>query len=358
MQSMSFVNRFLSGPSWLGPFVCVLALSACGSGAAAPASSAAPASGPAASQAAKPSGASATSSGSLRKVTLAWATQTSVFLPPHVGIQAGIFKNHGIDLGLIYTGSGPTAIAALVSGDVQFIELADPSVTTSALKGSGVEWVAVSVPKPNLALWVHPSMNSVSELKGKKVGVTTLGSLTALMGQYMLQQAGLDPKKDVQMIAIGGGLEAQSAFLNNQVDAIVTAPDTPLPGQKILVNLSTAFDFPQGGLVTTKSFVQKDPQLVQDMVTAFVESIRRFKSDTALTYQIDQKELQRNSLEDAKKEVDGVLNVLVDDVTPNPKGFENELGMLADTEPTAKSAKPTDFFDDRFAKVAAQQAAK
>ena len=355
---MTNASRYASSAGTLLAMACLLA--ACG-GAAAPASSASSAQ-PAASSAAKPAG-SAAASGSavaagLRKVTLAWATPTSVFLVPQVGIQSGIFQKHGIDLNLIYTGSGPTAIASLISGDVQFIELADPSVTTSALKGSGVQWVAVSVPRPNLALWVHPTINAVSDLKGKKVGVTTLGSLTALMGQYVLQQNGLDPKKDVQLIAIGGGLEAQSAIVNNQVDAIVTAPDTPLPGQKILVNLSTAFEFPQGGLVTTKNLIQKDPQLVQDMVTAFTESIRRFKTDRATTYQIDQKELQRSNPDDAKKEVDGVIDVLANDVTPTPKGFENELGMLADSEPTAKTAKPTDFFDDRFGKVAAQQAAK
>src|SRR5438477_12385330 len=109
MQSMTFVDRFLTRSSWLGLFTLLFALSACGGGAAAPASSAAPTSAAAGSQAAKPSaaasGPAAGSSGQLRKITLAWATQTAVFLPPHVGIQAGIFKNHGIDLNLLYTGS-------------------------------------------------------------------------------------------------------------------------------------------------------------------------------------------------------------------------------------------------------------
>ena len=74
--------------------------------------------------------------------------------------------------------------------------------------------------------------------------------------------------------------------------------------------------------------------------------------------QVDAKELQRSNPEDAKKEVKGAADVLVDDVTPMPKQFENLLGMLAPTNPKAKDAKPTDFYDDRFAKVAKQQAAK
>jgi ABC-type nitrate/sulfonate/bicarbonate transport system substrate-binding protein len=340
----------------------LLTLSACG-GAAAPASAqAAPSSAAAkaaASVSAKPSQpAGAAASGQMRKVKLAWATQTTVFLPPHAGLQAGIFQKHGIDLSLVYTGSGPTNIAAIVSGDVQFAEQADPSITNSALEGSGVEWIAVSVPKPNLALFVQPNINSVQDLKGKKVGVTTLGSLTALFANLVLQQNGLDPKKDVQVLAVGGGLEAQSAMLNNQVDAIVTAPATPLPGKKILVDLRTGFDFPQGGLAATKSFVQKEPPLVQDMVTAFVESIRRFKTDRALAEEIDTRELKRSDPAAVKAEVDEAIEVLTDNVTPTPKQLKTVLDMLAPDNPKAASAKPEDFFDERFGKAAAQQAAK
>src|SRR5579884_760122 len=309
----------------------LLTLSACGGAAApvsapvAPSSAAAKA---AASASAKPSQpAAAAASGQMRKVKLAWATQTTVFLPPHAGLQAGIFLKHGIDLSLVYTGSGPTRIA-------------------------------VSVPKPNLALFVQPNINSVQDLKGKKVGVTTLGSLTALFANLVLQQNGLDPKKDVQVLAVGGGLEAQSAMLNNQVDAIVTAPATPLPGKKILVDLRTGFDFPQGGLAATRSFVQKDPQLVQDMVTAFVESIRRFKTDRALAEEIDTRELKRSDPAAVKAEVDEAIEVLTDNVTPTAKQLKTVLDMLAPDNPKAASAKPEDFFDDRFGKAAAQQAAK
>jgi len=290
----------------------------------------------------------------MRKVKLAWSTQTAVFLVPHVGLQAGIFQKHNIDPELIYTRDGPTAIAALVGGDTQFAELADPSVTTSALAGSGVEWAAVSVPKPNLALFTHPDIASVEALKGKSLGVTSLGSLTSLFAEVVLRQHGLDPKTDVHVIAVGGGLEAQAAILNNRVDAIITAPDTPLPGQKILVDLRTGYDFPQGGLVITKAFAGKDPQLVQDMVAAFAESVQRFKTDRTLSEQIITKEFNRTDPNAVHSEYDGAVAALSSDVMPTTAQMKTVLDMLAPGNPKAKDADPAGFFDARFATAAKQ----
>jgi NitT/TauT family transport system substrate-binding protein len=360
---MRALFRVRSPRSCIAAFALVLPLVGCGSQstqlqagnasgrASAPSTTASSASSVAAS--AKP-GQSGGAAGQLRPVKFVWATQSANFLPAQVGVEAGIFQKHGIDLQLVYTGTGPTTMAAIISGDAQFAELADPSVTTSALEGSGVEWIAISVPKPTLALFSHPAINAVEDLKGKKVGVTSLGSLTALFAELVLQQHGLDPKKDVQVLAVGGGLEAQAAITNNQIDALIASADTPLAGQKILVDLRSGFDFPQVGLAATKSFVQKEPQLVQDMVDAFVESIRRFKTDQALAEKIDIREFKRTDPQGVRAEVKGAADALSDDVTPTAKQIQTVLSMIASSNEKAKTAKPQDFFDDRFGKAAAK----
>jgi NitT/TauT family transport system substrate-binding protein len=336
--------------------VLALALAACGGQAAQPGSSSQAVQASVAASA-KPAGsAPASAAGQERKANMAWATNTPLFLPPHVGVQSGIFQKHNIDLTLTYSSSGPTTMSALASGDVQFAELADPSVTTSALEGSGVEWIAVSVPKPNLVLWAQPNITSMNDLKGKKIGVTTLGSVTGLFAIQAIKQAGLVPQQDIQVIAIGGPTEQQAALAKGAIDAAVGDPDGPYAGQHILVDLRKGFAFPQAGIAITKGFAQKDPQLVQDFINGFVESIRRYKSDPALDYQMDAKVLQRNEA-DAKKEVDGAIPIMNDDVTPTTDEIKTVLDMIADTNPKAKTANPADFFDTRFAQEAKQQAA-
>jgi NitT/TauT family transport system substrate-binding protein len=351
----------------LAAFAAVLLLTACGGGGvAAPAPAAALASSSPASAAAKPASfasasaaasakpaASPAASGQLRKVTWGYATLTGTFMPTLVGKEGGVFAKHGIDLDVNYTRDGQTAMTALISGQMPFVTLADPSVTTSALRGADGEWVAVNVPAPHLVMYSQPNINSVEDLKGKKIGVTTLGALTALMARYIVEQHGLDPQKDVTLLAVGGGPEALAAIASGQIDAIVTAPENPAPGKKVLVDMTKlGYPFPQAGLVTTKSMVKKDPPLVQDMVQSFAESTQLFKTNRALSEQVLAKTLKdtlKNS-EVVAKNYEGTASALSTDVTPKAAEIQSVLDLIAPTTPQAKDAKPQDFFDDTFAK--------
>ncbi len=327
----------------------VVLLAGCGGTAAPTAPSSAPAK-PATSAAAG----SAKPSAQLRKVTWGYATLTGTFMPTLVGKEAGVFQNHGIDLDVNYTRDGQTAMTALISGQMQFVTLADPSVTTSGLEGAEGEWVAVNVHAPHLVMYSQPTINTVEDLRGKKLGVTTLGALTALMAQVVVKQHGLDPKKDVELLAVGGGPEALAAIASGQIDAIVTAPENPAPGKKVLVDLTTAgYPFPQAGLVTTKSMVKRDPQLVQDMVQSFAESTQRFKNDPALAEQVLAKVMKDTLKDDSvvRRNYEGTNSAVSTDVTPQAKEIQSVLDLLAPTNPKAQGAKPEDFFDDRFAKA-------
>ena len=345
------------------PLVLALVLAACGGSAAPappspPASSAPakPANGAApASASAAPASASAkpAASGQLRKVTWGYATLTGTFMPTLVGVEGGVFKKHGIELNVNYTRDGQTAMTALISGQMQFVTLADPSVTTAALRGADDEWVAVNVPAPHLVMYAQPNINSVEDLKGKKIGVTTLGALTALMARYIVTQHGLDPKKDVTFLAVGGGPEALAAIASGQIDAIVTAPENPAPGKKVLVDLTKiGYPFPQAGLVTTKSMVKKDPQLVQDMVQSFAESTLLFKTNRTLSEQVLAKTLKATlkSSGVVAKNYEGTAAALSTDIVPKAAEIQSVLDLIAGTTPQAKGAKPQQFFDDTFAK--------
>lgn len=330
---------------------------AAASAAAKPASTTASAK-PAASASAKPAasaGAAAkpAASGQLRKVTWGYATLTGTFMPTLVGVEGGVFRKHGIDLDVNYTRDGQTAMNALISGQMPFVTLADPSVTTAGVRGADGEWVAVNVPTPHLVMYARPEIKTVDDLKGKKVGVTTLGALTALMARYVLEQHGLDTKKDVTLLAVGGGPESLAAIAKGEIQAMVTAPENPSPGNHVLVDMTKmGYAFPQAGLVTTKAEVKKDPQLVQDMVQSFAESTQLFKTDPKLSQQVLAK-VMKDTLKDSdqvQKNYEGTAAAVTTNVAPTAQEIQSVLDLIAPTTPEAKGHKPQDFFDDSFAK--------
>lgn len=342
------------------PAVALLLLTSCGGPAAAgtPPSGSAIASAPA--SAAKPS-----ASGALRKVKSSYATLVATNMGPYIAQQAGIFAKHGLDVDISFTKDGPTTMTALVSGDVQFAELSDPSLTNAVLQGAAVEWVAVPVHTPELSLMSQPGIASVEDLKGKTIGVTSAGSLTALFVQYTLRQHGLDPQTDVKIVSVGGGPQGLAAIVSNQIDAAIYGPPDDIraanAGKKVLVNYrGGSIGVPQGAIAVRKDFASSNHDVVAAYVASFEEAIQRYKSDPAFAKPIIGQVLKLTDPKVIDDTYAGVLPVLDTDIVPRAKDQQTMLDMLAPTNPKAKAAHPQDFYDDSFAKaaVAAAQRSK
>ncbi|MFI5266427.1 MAG: ABC transporter substrate-binding protein [Chloroflexota bacterium] len=300
---------------------------------------------------------SASAAGQLRKVKASYATLVATNMVPYVAQEAGIFQKHGLDVDVQFTKDGPTTMTALVSGDIQFAELSDPSLTNAVLQGAGVEWVAVPVHTPELSLMSQPGINSVEELKGKTVGVTSAGSLTALFAQYALIQHGLDPKTDVKIVAIGGGPQGLAAIVSNQIDAGIYGPPDDIraaaAGKKVLVDFRRGgFGVPQGAVAVRKDFAKANPDLVSAYVGSFLEGIQRYKSDPALTKPVLGRVFNITDPKVVDDTYQGAISVLDADIVPRAKDQQTMLDLLAPTTPKAKDAQPQDFYDDSFAKAA------
>lgn len=62
----------------------------------------------------------------------------------------------------------------------------------------------------------------MKDIKGKRFGVSTYGSLTDALTRYAVRQAGLDPEKDVQILQVGGSANALAAMQSGQIDASIS----------------------------------------------------------------------------------------------------------------------------------------
>jgi ABC-type nitrate/sulfonate/bicarbonate transport system substrate-binding protein len=321
-----------------------LILAACGGATSAPPSA--------------PASASASPAASARSVHMAYATQSATSLPILIARDAGIFKSHNIDANITFSRDGGAAIAALVGGDVQFIVVGEPNLTNAVLQGADVEYLAWPAHISQLVLVSQQGVNSIADLKGKTVGVTSLGSTTDLFVEALLAKSGLDPKKDVSIVAVGTGAESLAAFTTRHIDAGVYS--TPLDAQAIASGGQALFDFktsdftyPQSGLATTKALTKSNPSLVGDVVTSYVQAVGRLKSDRQQAVQSMMSAFSMS--EKLASDAYDVANPAIDeDVTPRLADEQSILNMLAPTNPKAASAKPQEFYDDSFAKAAVQ----
>ena len=99
------------------------------------------------------------------------------YLSVYTADAKGFFKDEGLENETITIG-GPGAIAALVSGDVDFSG-AGGSGLRAAVKGAPLKAIMYQTDKPTWYLIVHPSITQPSDLRGKKIGVALLGDVFA-----------------------------------------------------------------------------------------------------------------------------------------------------------------------------------
>jgi NitT/TauT family transport system substrate-binding protein len=125
------------------------------------------------------------------------------------------------------------------------------------------------------------SADQVSELRGKKIGVSSFGGTIYSGAVYVLKHFGLSPK-DVTFLAIGNTLTRVAALKKGIIDAaVIAAPGDILAakeGFKILLDVGSVYQAPMGGVSTTASRINDDPAEVRKVVRAVVGASRAIKN--------------------------------------------------------------------------------
>ena len=188
--------------------------------AAAPAAPAAPAASPAA--AAKPVESPAAAKPQAN-VKISHAGSQIVRLPLYVAIQNGYFKDEGINLEVVDTRSGSDAMKMLAGKAVEFSTGQVLDAVNLNKEGINIQGVAMMTSKFTNSIVVRKAtadqIKSVKDLKGRSVGVTSVGSGTWQFAVFAAQQEGLQ-KEDLNFIAVGTGAEAIGAVKAGRVDAL------------------------------------------------------------------------------------------------------------------------------------------
>jgi NitT/TauT family transport system substrate-binding protein len=229
-----------------------------------------------------------------KQIKLAYCSQILCGVPYEVARSAGIFKNHGLDVQLVYSRGGNAAIQALVGGAVDYAGTSlDVAIQAYANAGADIRRFVVTGRLPLFAVVTSPKtanqIQSIKDLEGRTVGVIALGTADHALTLYLLQQAGADAKK-VQFATMGVNL--LEALRQNQIDVgLVQEPALTLlrrSGARVLVNamdledakhyLGGSFEF-MGVSVRAKEIEQRRPEMVA-LAKALAEALRALRQMT------------------------------------------------------------------------------
>ncbi|HLH23002.1 MAG TPA: ABC transporter substrate-binding protein [Chloroflexota bacterium] len=338
----------------LGLLVLLVALivAACGAPAATPApdgtASGRAAGAPGAASA--PAPAASTSAPVPARVRVAYVTIASNILPMWLAQDAGIFEKYGLDVDLLYVAGAAKVSEALLGGDVEVGATVPASAIGPDLEGAELVMVAAWANKMAFSLFVQPAIQSVDQLRDKRLSVTRRGSASEIWAGGILERFGLEPERDYHFVAAGGQPEQLAALQAGGTDGAIIGPPTNVRARQMglreLLSYQEYFlPMADVGLVTSRAYLREHPDVVERLLRAAAEAValefqqpERALAALAKWTETDDRELLEETLRFQDSRTDRTM-------IPAPEGMRAAVDELARNNPKAATANPADFFD-------------
>lgn len=288
----------------------------------------------------------------LKKIYWGVSTLSPTLWIPYVAKEAKLFEKNGLDVELVLLrGSGQTS-QAMVAGSLFASSVALPAVMLANLNGADLVNVAHGIAVQSSKLMVKPEIRKVEDLKGKKIGISSLGSAGDLLFGYVLRKYGIDTNRDVFWLAVGNTGERLQALLNGAVDAAdLTYPadaQAERRGFRPLLDARKEIVYPTASVVTRRKTIREERDTVMRVVRSYVEGIAFLKQNKDLSQKVLAKYFRTNDPE----YLEGSYAIFKEDFIAAPypitKGLDAIYEIAAARRPEIRSHKPEEFVDTSF----------
>lgn len=207
-------------------------------------------------------------------LVIGYSAVSSVFLPFWIGKEAGFYKKEGLDTQLVYIASSTTMAQAMFARQVAISSVNSGSVVTSTLQGGDLVLMGAVMNAAAFYIMTRPEIADVQALRGKRIGVTRLGSSSDFAVREYLQKNKLNPGRDVNIVQIGGMPELAAALNNGSISAApLSAPSSYIAeqrGNRIIANLANeGIYFVIAGLTTTRRYLREQRGEAKAFLRAF-----------------------------------------------------------------------------------------
>lgn len=272
------------------------------------------------------------------KARVAVATSSMAFLVPFIAKDRGFYLKQGAEVELIQMRPN-IAVAALLSGDIDYIELIGSAIR-SAARGLPIRAISTSIKSPFFSVIAQNKFKSVKDLKGATIGIASIGGTNHISTRLTLKEFGLDPEKDVKLIAIGDEKLIYDAFKIGRTEAVVLAPPYSIQlkreGFPILANTAQYVTIPFSGLGTTLDRIKSNRAQIKKLLKAEIEALRYLRDNPAGTVEVIRK---RFSMDD--KTARESYDVVVDAFSRDGRVPLDGVDILLQIEKDQKLIPPT-----------------
>ena len=274
-------------------------------------------------------------------VLMAYGGHNETIGPYWVATDKGFYSKHGIDARLLQVRNAQISLAALVSGEVPIFLPSIANVLSGVSAGAKIGCVAFPIKGVSRELVVRKEIDSLAALRGKTIGVQSIGGGFWLQTMMLLDAVGVDPDKiGMKMRVIGEEATIVQALVGGNVDAaVVTLPSAAVAkrgGARTLVSTTDLrIALQTVGLCGRNERIANSHDLMTRLAKGMVDAIvylldTRNRRDVAA---ILKKHLRLSADEDAETSYDSLRTIASLDIAPDPAAFKNVQRIAARVNP-------------------------
>jgi NitT/TauT family transport system substrate-binding protein len=272
-------------------------------------------------------------------------------MPLWVALEAGYFREQGLEVEMTQIAGGPTLLAAMRAGELDFASAGGPHIVLGNLQGLETVIVGASSNRMEGSILGRVGLQRVEELRGKTIAVTRLNSISDQAARVGLQRVGLQPDADVAFLASGGYPESLAALDAGVVDgASLDGPflfEMRKRGYPEVLNVSEMkIPFALGVIGTSKRVIGERPGLPERALRGLARAIRRLQTDRELGISILGRYSQMEDRELLAPTIDRSVPLYQADLYPDREAVQAVLD--AEDQPAARTARPEDVIDYRY----------
>ncbi len=287
------------------------------------------------------------------KLRVATSAVTGGFVHFYSGLDYGIFEKYGLKCEHVYIRGQSPALAALANDQVQFNYGAADGSLPGLAAGVEAKFVASPLVKLPYVMIARKEIRRPEDLKGKSIGVTRPGDLSARLSRQVVRKFGLTTD-EVTIHPIGGSqTERYQAMVGNVVQAILVTPPLDIRAKSDgfniiyrLIDLDIPFIY--SSLITNYKMLRERPEIVQRMVAALAETVYfveknpdKAKAAIAKALRVTDEEALQSSYNVYAKEI-------VDRTMVVPAKSVSEAVEIARETGTLVRRKPEELYDNSF----------
>ena len=289
----------------------------------------------------------------LKKVRLAFSALAYANPPFWIAHDLKLFEKYGIESEIIYVG-GSRPIQAMLGGSIDVSQVGGAAAVAAAAQGAEIAILGTVFNRLTFAIHAIPQIKQIGDLKGKTLAAGAIGGNSYFAALAFLKHFGWVANRDVGVMTAGGSPEVLAGMQQGKFQAGVLTPPTSTIATKndyreIFDLASLDFPFPVISVVSTRKYIDANPDVIFNILKATSEAIYLYKTRPELTLPVVARFMRVAKEDPALRQSQQTVGQLLNqNLSPSLEGIRFVLDFLADKQPSLKAKNPADFVDARF----------